>query len=1028
MNRKGFTLVEIMAVVALIAIISVAAILGVNSIINKQRMNTATASEKNIGEAALTTQTEKHKLYLPACVDKTNGNYVDISEMIVKKINDDLRAQMISNGKTTIAQKEQFIKDYVKSINDNEDNKKNFASDYFGVKDINCFKVTSVADMIKEGYLKDLDNGCDTASLIVIYNRGDSTNTAGNLKAVQETGICKGSSSEEKGPIITINPERDLSSTATKKVKITAVANETKLESNLVLKYGWSKSLRNKPASWETVNLVGNDKKVSAEVTKTGADEEFYLWIAAGSVRDNKKYSNTTFATGPYAFLPTPTIKYYTKYTDNTFNDPIRGHNRCNAETKCHNKTKVVVYTKPYGKNVKGEIEELCSPECPGYDLTNWRYQELKITNSSKVVDRNNHTIIAEYSPKTFTVTYDSNGGNDCSPKNKSVIFDKEYGALCATDRRGYTVVGEWFTEPGGGTAINSTTRVTTPRDHTIYKHWEPNPFYIAYNGNGATSGSIARHRCIYDDQCYLANNGFARTDYTFNGYKRENTGEAKKEGESIKNTTWERDATVTYYVQWCRNCINPSNGSCSLNASTPGTCTYTTTCNTGYHISSGNATYNPTCTINTYTVTYSASGASNIPSNQTKTYGTNLTLSSTKPTKTDYTFNGWKDNDNDLYNAGGTYTKNKNITMTAQWCRNCASVTNGSCSLNANTAGTCTYSTSCDAGYHISAGDGKYNPTCSGNTFTVKYDGNGNNGGSTAQHNCTYGAECKAASNGFTRTNASFAGWKKNNTGDTIAAGTSIKNAVQSGTVTYYAQWSCNTGYHWSGNNCVINTYTVKISRDTTHISAVSLDGSTSTLSKTVNHGTQITITAAYPNYHRFTKWSDGDPNRTRTITVTKDLDLKALGRYNILTMNYRAGQARRAYRCNTSVSGGCSNGYTAINITGPNTLLDHFDFTMGSEGIWIPGLRGGGTFEIEGYMSMAEPCWHIGSIGTHRTISDADKIPASYLEKKIFLQNLRATNLSTNDVTVNLYPVFRDYGMSYMECRSHQAWRELY
>ena len=85
MNKKGFTLVEIMAVVALIAILSVAAIAGITSIINRQRLKTATLLEKNINDAAIAIQSEKHNIYLPICADKTSGNYIDINEVIIKK-------------------------------------------------------------------------------------------------------------------------------------------------------------------------------------------------------------------------------------------------------------------------------------------------------------------------------------------------------------------------------------------------------------------------------------------------------------------------------------------------------------------------------------------------------------------------------------------------------------------------------------------------------------------------------------------------------------------------------------------------------------------------------------------------------------------------------------------------------------------------------------------------------------------------------------------------------------------------------
>ena len=77
------------------------------------------------------------------------------------------------------------------------------------------------------------------------------------------------------------------------------------------------------------------------------------------------------------------------------------------------------------------------------------------------------------------------------------------------------------------------------------------------------------------------------------------------------------------------------------------------------------------------YTIKYNANGGTGAPSSQTKTYGTNLTLSSTKPTRTGYTFKGWAlsqadaNNGTWYYQAGGTCGKNENLTLYAVWDAN---------------------------------------------------------------------------------------------------------------------------------------------------------------------------------------------------------------------------------------------------------------------------------------------------------------------------------------------------------------------
>lgn len=100
---------------------------------------------------------------------------------------------------------------------------------------------------------------------------------------------------------------------------------------------------------------------------------------------------------------------------------------------------------------------------------------------------------------------------------------------------------------------------------------------------------------------------------------------------------------------------------------------------------SAQNTTFNPGATYsydasttmkaqwkaNTYTVSYNANGGSGAPGSQTKTYGVTLTLSSTKPTRTNYNFKGWGTSSSSTtasYQPGGSYTSNSSITLYAIW------------------------------------------------------------------------------------------------------------------------------------------------------------------------------------------------------------------------------------------------------------------------------------------------------------------------------------------------------------------------
>lgn len=84
---------------------------------------------------------------------------------------------------------------------------------------------------------------------------------------------------------------------------------------------------------------------------------------------------------------------------------------------------------------------------------------------------------------------------------------------------------------------------------------------------------------------------------------------------------------------------------------------------------------------LESFTVSYSASGATGIPGKQTKWYGKPLTLSSSVPKKTGYVFNNWRGSNGSNYSPGGKYTGNTNLTLTAQWTSTTYTITfkNGS-------------------------------------------------------------------------------------------------------------------------------------------------------------------------------------------------------------------------------------------------------------------------------------------------------------------------------------------------------------
>ena len=143
--------------------------------------------------------------------------------------------------------------------------------------------------------------------------------------------------------------------------------------------------------------------------------------------------------------------------------------------------------------------------------------------------------------------------------------------------------------------------------------------------------------------------------------------------------------------------------------------------------------------------ITYNANGGSGAPGQQTKYYGKTLKLSTTKPSRTGYTFQGWGTSASGsvVYAAGANYTANASDTLYAIW---------------------------------------------KANTWTVSYDANGGTGAPTSQTK-TYGVTLTLSSTKPTRTNYNFLGWATSASSTTVAyaPGTSY---TTNAAVTLYAVW----------------------------------------------------------------------------------------------------------------------------------------------------------------------------------------------------------------------------------------------
>lgn len=257
--------------------------------------------------------------------------------------------------------------------------------------------------------------------------------------------------------------------------------------------------------------------------------------------------------------------------------------------------------------------------------------------------------------------------------------------------------------------------------DGTCWMKGDPISYTISYNANGG-SGAPGSQTKTHGTDLTLSSTKPTRSGYTFVNWNTKSDGSGTN---YASGATYNTNANITLYAIWKTN-------------------------------SSGGDT------TTKYTVSYNANGGSGTPSNQTKPQGTNLVLSSTKPTRSGYTFVNWNtkgDGTGKSYAPGATYSTDANLTLYAIWKTNAS-------------GGPVT------------------------KKYTIKFDANGGTG-TTKEVVCDYGSKCTLTGNAFTRDGYEFTGWNTKSDGNGVSYrdGAVVKDlsSVDGSIVTLYAKWKAN-------------------------------------------------------------------------------------------------------------------------------------------------------------------------------------------------------------------------------------------
>ncbi len=232
-----------------------------------------------------------------------------------------------------------------------------------------------------------------------------------------------------------------------------------------------------------------------------------------------------------------------------------------------------------------------------------------------------------KYKIKSYTITYDADGGTG-APASQTKYYNTNINLSTEIPtKEGYSFVG-WSYSPGDDTVEYYPGETYTSNSHmNLYAVWQHSGYAVKYDANGGTGAPATQYKTP-DVPLTLRSTKPTRDGYRFTGWAT--TPGPVQAVKYVPGGTYIENKPVTLYAVWVE-------------------------------------------TTPTYTVSFDANGGNGAPVAQTKTKGTDLTLSTKTPSRSGYTFAGWSTSStasSPTYYPGGKYTADASATLYAVWVK----------------------------------------------------------------------------------------------------------------------------------------------------------------------------------------------------------------------------------------------------------------------------------------------------------------------------------------------------------------------
>jgi uncharacterized repeat protein (TIGR02543 family) len=330
-------------------------------------------------------------------------------------------------------------------------------------------------------------------------------------------------------------------------------------------------------------------------------------------------------------------------------------------------------------------------PVRAGYDFASWKDQsgETAVAGANYEVRPNNYLLYAQWTPKSFTITYDVNGGNT-SPTQTNKTIGQIFTVAAAPSKVGYDFEhwsdGTNNYNPGADYQVGISNVI-------LQAIWTPQVYQISYNFNGGTGTPIAAQNYTYGTgPATLPASGPSRFEFNFLGWATTPTATAPvsasfaPSGNIMMHAVW---VTSVYRLTFNAGIgvSDSATATVTIGQSTllPGAtrANYTlqgwSITETGGTLISLSSPYTPTADAILYaqwvaqifTVTYNGNGGTAGRSTDSVSYNFPTPITLPSASRTNYVFNGWYSQASGgflLGEAGANYSPTTSVTAYARW------------------------------------------------------------------------------------------------------------------------------------------------------------------------------------------------------------------------------------------------------------------------------------------------------------------------------------------------------------------------